>query len=110
MPFSPLPAPGGASIPWLVVISLQSLPLWSRAFLRSHFLMSHSFKKKLFIWLHRVLVVVQALELWALVVVFSCSAACAILVPQPGMEPMAPAVELQSLHHLTSSEAPTPSL
>ena len=32
------------------------------------------------------------------------SAACGILVPQPGIEPMSPAVEVQSLNHWTAKE------
>ena len=32
--------------------------------------------------------------------------ACGILVPRPGIEPVPPAVEAQSLNHLTSREAP----
>ena len=33
-------------------------------------------------------------------------AACGILVPQPGIEPMPPPVEAQSLNHWTAREAP----
>ena len=32
--------------------------------------------------------------------------ACGILVPQPGIEPMSPAVETQSLNHWTAREVP----
>ena len=32
--------------------------------------------------------------------------ACGILVPQPGMEPAPPAVEVQSLNHWTTREVP----
>ena len=33
--------------------------------------------------------------------------ACQILVPQPGTEPVPPAVEAQSLNHWTAKEVPT---
>ena len=33
-------------------------------------------------------------------------AACGILVPQPGIEPVPPAVEAQSLNHWTAREVP----
>ena len=32
--------------------------------------------------------------------------ACRILVPRPGIKPMPPAVEAQSLHHCTTREVP----
>ena len=35
-----------------------------------------------------------------------CSVAYGILVPWPGIEPMPPAVEVQSLNHWTSKEVP----
>ena len=35
-----------------------------------------------------------------------CHAACGILVPQPGIEPMPPAVEVQSPNHWTAREFP----
>ena len=101
MPSSPLPASSGASIPWLVVRSLQSLPPWS------HGLPSLSFPyvsllKKIFYLAASGLCCGAGSGVCGL----SCSAACGILAPQPGMEPMAPAVELWSLHHWTSSEVP----
>ena len=37
---------------------------------------------------------------------FHCSAACGILIPQPGIEPMPPALEVQSFNHWTSKETP----
>ena len=33
-------------------------------------------------------------------------AACGILVPQPGIKPMSPAMEAQSLNHWTTREVP----
>ena len=33
--------------------------------------------------------------------------ACGILVPQPGIEPVPPAVEARSLNHWTAREVPT---
>ena len=33
-------------------------------------------------------------------------AACGILVPQPGIEPVPPALEVQSLNHWTAREVP----
>ena len=36
----------------------------------------------------------------------ACCAACGILVPQPGMEPMPPTVEAWSLNHWTAREFP----
>ena len=36
----------------------------------------------------------------------ACCTACGILVPQPGMEPMPPAVEARSPNHWTAREAP----
>ena len=36
---------------------------------------------------------------------FGCGA-CGILVPQPGMEPMPPAVEAPNLNHWTAREVP----
>ena len=35
-----------------------------------------------------------------------CLLACRILVPQPGIEPMSPAVETQTLNHWTAREIP----
>ena len=35
-----------------------------------------------------------------------CYAACRILVPRPGIEPVSPAVEAQSLNHWTTREVP----
>ena len=35
-----------------------------------------------------------------------CHVACGILVPQPGVEPAPPAVEVQSLNHWTTKEVP----
>ena len=35
-----------------------------------------------------------------------CHVACGILVPQPGIEPMPPALEACCLNHRTSREAP----
>ena len=35
-----------------------------------------------------------------------CCAACRILVPRPGIEPMLPAVEAQILNHWTAREVP----
>ena len=40
----------------------------------------------------------------------SCSAACGILAPQPGIEPTPAALEAQSLHHWTTREVPGISL
>ena len=37
-----------------------------------------------------------------------CHVACGILVSQPGVEPMPPAVEVQSLNHWTAREGPVP--
>ena len=37
-----------------------------------------------------------------------CHVACGILVPQPGIEPMPPEVEGQSLNHWTTMEVPGP--
>ena len=37
-----------------------------------------------------------------------CHVACGILVPQPGIEPMPPAVEAYSLNRWTVREVPTP--
>ena len=37
---------------------------------------------------------------------FCCATACGILVPQPGIKPMSPAVEAQSLNHWIIREAP----
>ena len=34
------------------------------------------------------------------------STACGILVPQPGIEPVPPALEAQSLNHWTAREVP----
>ena len=39
-------------------------------------------------------------------VFWPCHAACRILVPWPGIEPMPPAVEAQSLNHWTAREVP----
>ena len=39
-------------------------------------------------------------------VFWPCPTACRILVPQPGMEPMPPAVEACSLNHSTTREVP----
>lgn len=39
---------------------------------------------------------------------FGCPVACVILVSQPGMEPVTPALEAQSLNHLTSKGSPHP--
>ena len=36
-----------------------------------------------------------------------CHMACRILVPQPGTEPVPPAVEVQSLNHRAAREVPT---
>ena len=33
--------------------------------------------------------------------------ACGIFVPQPGIKPMPPAVEVRSLNHWTAEEVPT---
>ena len=38
--------------------------------------------------------------------VWPCCVACIILIPWPGMEPMSPALESQSLNHWTIREAP----
>ena len=35
-----------------------------------------------------------------------CHPACTILVPQPGIEPVSPAVEVWSLNHWTTREVP----
>lgn len=35
-----------------------------------------------------------------------CDVACGVLVPQPGVEPAPPAVEVQSLNHWTTKEVP----
>ena len=35
-----------------------------------------------------------------------CRTACGILVPRPGIEPVPPAVEVQSLNHWTAREVP----
>ena len=35
-----------------------------------------------------------------------CHSACCTLVPQPGIEPLSPALEVQSLNHWTSREVP----
>ena len=37
---------------------------------------------------------------------FGCAAACRILVPQPGIEPVPPAVEAWSPNHWTTREVP----
>ena len=37
---------------------------------------------------------------------YALAAACGILVPQPGIEPALPAVEVQSLSHWTTGEVP----
>ena len=37
---------------------------------------------------------------------WSCCIACRILVPQPGMEPMPPAMEAQDLNHWTARKVP----
>ena len=37
---------------------------------------------------------------------WSCSLACRILVPQPGIKPVPPAVEMQHLNHWTAREVP----
>ena len=39
---------------------------------------------------------------------WSCSAVCGILVPLPGVSPLPPALEAQSLNHWTSREVPLP--
>ena len=36
-----------------------------------------------------------------------CHTTCGVLVSQPGIEPMPPAVEAQSLNHWTAREVPT---
>ena len=46
----------------------------------------------LFIWLHRVFVAAVGFSL-VVVCRLSCSAACGILVPRPGLEPVSPALE-----------------
>ena len=37
---------------------------------------------------------------------FGCAAACGILVPQPGIEPVPYAVEARNLNHWTAREVP----
>ena len=47
------------------------------------------------------------LEFWNILCLFffwPCHAACGILLPQPGVEPVPPAVEAQSLNHWTARE------
>ena len=69
---------------------------------------------KIVVWLCQVLVaayrifrkdsLVAACRFRSCVCRLSCSTACGILVPQPGIEPTSPAVEAQSLNHWTTSE------
>ena len=57
----------------------------------------------------------QIRECWVILILFSLlfvwpyHAAHGILIPQPGTEPMSPAVEAQSLHHRTAREFPSQS-
>ena len=102
---------------------LQSLPLGLVQFYVCVFgtagsLKIHSFTYlfKIFVWLCRVLVaayrifckdsLVEARRFRSCVCRLSCSTACGILVPQPGIEPTSPAVEAQNLNHWTTSKVP----
>ena len=46
------------------------------------------------------------MELFVFVFVLPSHVACGILVPQPGIEPLLPATEAQSLNHWTTREVP----
>ena len=47
------------------------------------------------------------MELFFFFLIFwSCSLACRILVPQPGIKPVPPAVEVQCINHWTTREVP----
>ena len=44
------------------------------------------------------------------IIIICCAVACEILVPQPGIEPLPPAVEAQSPNHWTARELPNEKL
>ena len=64
----------------------------------------HFFKKifKHFRWFYFLMFIIIYFIFWL------CCAACGILVPQPGIEPTPPAVEVRSLNHWTAGEIPCP--
>ena len=65
-------------------------------------LSKHKHKAKLYI-------LSRALRFFVSVFVFifwPCRAACGILFPRPGIKPLTPAVEAQSLNHWTAREVP----
>ena len=81
---------------WNVTSATLSLSFFSNILVANHFLMiffwNFQFFKKLlfFFWPHHV--------------------ACGILVPQPGIKPVPPALGVQSLNHWTSREVHLPIL
>ena len=51
--------------------------------------------------------IVPSLSFFQLSLFWLCSVACRILVPQPGIKPVTPAVEAKSLNHWTAREVPS---
>ena len=49
-------------------------------------------------------VILASPNLFLILIFWPCRMACRILVPRPGIEPVPPAVEVQSLNHWTARE------
>ena len=59
-------------------------------------------------WIYNIFCLACLLSVFPARIFFFGRVACEILVPRPGIEPMSPALEVQSLNHWTTREVPIP--